>query len=331
MTTDKHEHELGIGECSVQCWICPYCHDDHADPKVCNQDYLRERIQSLQSEMERTIELYTELRKLSDNNYDQYMKVKSEKEQLEYTYEHNDKGKLAKQVMKLEAELEALKAEKQDTPMVNRKMCGNYTLVAEENDGKDAVFKKAEPEAQSVEAEWKPDESSYLCGYQQAVINETGILVGPNEGAGSYHRWLERLKERPIPDQTKQKSVEADKKVDSMDVIMQSKGVVDFVRYCKEKGNDEAEAVKHLYNNEVKFFTPLIEMYIAGKKSAKADQPQQPTAKELLEALREHYEKSKRYWLSCNSKSGVEFKGINGGALIEFAEQWLKTKEQEKR
>lgn len=48
------------------------------------------------------------------------------------------------------------------------------------------------------------------------------------------------------------------------------------------------------------------------------------TAAELMERLKEHYEKSKRYWLSCHSKSGVEFKGINGGALIEYAESLLK-------
>lgn len=48
------------------------------------------------------------------------------------------------------------------------------------------------------------------------------------------------------------------------------------------------------------------------------------TAAELVEKLKEHYEKSKRYWLSCHSKSGVEFKGINGGALIEYAESLLK-------
>lgn len=60
------------------------------------------------------------------------------------------------------------------------------------------------------------------------------------------------------------------------------------------------------------------------------DQPQQPTAKEMLEALIEYYDNNKRWFLSSSRRSGVEYKGLTGIALLEFAEQWLKEKTKER-
>lgn len=59
-------------------------------------------------------------------------------------------------------------------------------------------YAKLQAKVQEMES-WKPDEDSYLCGYQQAVLNSTGIIVSPNEGAGSFSRWLQRLSQRTSP------------------------------------------------------------------------------------------------------------------------------------
>jgi hypothetical protein len=62
----------------------------------------------------------------------------------------------------------------------------------------------------------------------------------------------------------------------------------------------------------------------------KVAQPQQPTAREMLEALIEYYDNNKRWFLSSSRRSGVEYKGLTGIALLEFAEQWLKEKTKER-
>jgi len=56
------------------------------------------------------------------------------------------------------------------------------------------------------------------------------------------------------------------------------------------------------------------------------DQPQQPTGKELLEALREWCAKPDEEFPEYNQGQGESSK-----YLLEFAEQWLETKEQEKK
>ncbi len=65
-------------------------------------------------------------------------------------------------------------------------------------------------------------------------------------------------------------------------------------------------------------------------ESLKAEKPQQPTAREMLEALIEYYDNNKRWFLSSSRRSGVEYKGLTGIALLEFAEQWLKEKTKER-
>lgn len=73
---------------------------------------------------------------------------------------------------------------------------------------------------------------------------------------------------------------------------------------------------------EMKGLPPILE--------PETDQPQQPTAREMLEALIEYYDNNKRWFLSSSRRSGVEYKGLTGIALLEFAEQWLKEKTKER-
>jgi hypothetical protein len=71
-------------------------------------------------------------------------------------------------------------------------------------------------------------------------------------------------------------------------------------------------------------------LYKENSKMNSTDQSQQPTAREMLEALIEYYDNNKRWFLSSSRRSGVEYKGLTGIALLEFAEQWLKEKTKER-